>query len=151
MFNRIAETDVLHIPYRGTGPALVDLIAGQTDMTFTDVMTAIPHLQEGRLKAIGVTTDERSESLPEVPTLEEEGLEDYDVSVFFGVVGPKGMDPEVVQKLNSTFVDVLNEQEVRDLLAAQDRKSTRLNSSHVAISYAVFCLKKKSQPCQVRC
>ncbi|HLS17423.1 MAG TPA: tripartite tricarboxylate transporter substrate binding protein [Paenalcaligenes sp.] len=119
MFNRIAETDVLHIPYRGTGPALVDLIAGQTDMTFTDVMTAIPHLQEGRLKAIGVTTDERSESLPEVPTLEEEGLEDYDVSVFFGVVGPKGMDPEVVQKLNSTFVDVLNEQEVRDLLAAQ--------------------------------
>src|SRR5699024_12576198 len=63
MFNRIAGTDVLHIPYRGTGPALVDLIAGQTDMTFTDVMTAITHIEEGRRKAIGETTDKRSESL----------------------------------------------------------------------------------------
>ncbi|HLR29714.1 MAG TPA: tripartite tricarboxylate transporter substrate binding protein, partial [Paenalcaligenes sp.] len=119
MFNRIADTDVLHIPYRGTGPALVDLIAGQTDMTFTDVMTAIPHIEEGRLKAIGVTTDERSESLPDVPTLEEQGLEDYDVSVFFGVVGPKGMEPQVIEKLSATFVDVLNEDEVRSLLSAQ--------------------------------
>src|SRR5690625_7364502 len=99
-------------------------------MTFRYIITGITHLKERRRKAICDTTDERSESLPEVPTLEEEGLEDYDVSVFFGVVGPKGMDPEVVQKLNSTFVDVLNEQEVRDLLAAQgiveaeeDRKS----------------------------
>ncbi|HLR81987.1 MAG TPA: tripartite tricarboxylate transporter substrate binding protein [Paenalcaligenes sp.] len=119
MFNRIAGTDVLHIPYRGTGPALVDLIAGQTDMTFTDVMTAIPHIEEGRLKAIGVTTDKRSDSLPDTPTLEEQGLEDYDVSVFFGVVGPKGMDPEVVEKLNIALVDVLNEDEVRNLLTAQ--------------------------------
>lgn len=119
MFNRIADTDVLHIPYRGTGPALVDLIAGQTDMTFTDVMTAIPHIEEGRLKAIGVTTDKRSDSLPDTPTLEEQGLEDYDVSVFFGVVGPKGMDPEVVEKLNIALVDVLNEDEVRNLLTAQ--------------------------------
>src|SRR5690625_1841710 len=119
MFNRIAATDILHIPYRGTGPALVDLIAGQTDMTFTDVMTAIPHIEEGRLKAIGVTTDKRSDSLPDTPTLEEQGLEDYDVSVFFGVVGPKGMDPEVVEKLNIALVDVLNEDEVRNLLTAQ--------------------------------
>src|SRR5699024_5342368 len=112
MFNRIAGTDVLHIPYRGTSPALVDLIAGRTDMTFTDVMTAIPHIEEGRLKAIGVTTDKRSDSLPDTPTLEEQGLEDYDVSEFFGVGGRKGMDPEGVEKLNTAVGDGHKEEEV---------------------------------------
>src|SRR5690625_7128044 len=88
-------------------------------MTFRYIITGITHLKERRRKAICDTTDERSETLPKVPTLEEQGLEDYDVSVFFGVVGPKGMDPEVVEKLNIALVDVLNEDEVRNLLTAQ--------------------------------
>jgi len=132
MFNRLAGTDVLHIPYKGTGPALIDLIAGRTDMTFTDVMTAKPHIEDGSLRPIGVTTNARSASLPEVATLDEQGLEDYDVSVFFGIVGPEGMDAEVVDILNAAFIEVLEHEEVSGLLtqqgivAAEDRSPAGL-------------------------
>lgn len=119
LFNRTTGTDILHVPYRGTGPALVDLLAGQIDMTFTDVMTASPHIREGALKAMGVTTSQRSFSLPDVPSLEEQGLENYDVSVFFGLVGPKGMDDAVIEKINTALISVLAEEEVQQLLSSQ--------------------------------
>src|SRR5690554_6943039 len=90
LFNNIAGTDILHIPYRGTGPALIDLLGGQISMSFTDVMTALPHTQQKTLRPIGLTTAERSPVLPDLPTLAESGLEGYDVSVFFGIVAPKG-------------------------------------------------------------
>ncbi|WP_252720620.1 tripartite tricarboxylate transporter substrate-binding protein, partial [Acinetobacter baumannii] len=78
-----------HVPYRGTGPALNDLIAGHVQMTFTDVLTAAPHVQAGTINAIGVTTLARSGAMPQVPTLAEQGLAGFDVSVFFGIVAPK--------------------------------------------------------------
>jgi tripartite-type tricarboxylate transporter receptor subunit TctC len=86
LFNSMAGTRFEHIPYRGTGPALNDLIAGHIAMVFTDVLTALPHVQGGRLRALGVTTEARSAVLPEVPTVAEQGLAGYDASVFFGFV-----------------------------------------------------------------
>ena len=68
LFNNVAGTDFMHIPYKGTGPALNDLLGGQVAMTFTDVLTALPHIKAGKLRALGVTTKERSQALPEVPT-----------------------------------------------------------------------------------
>jgi tripartite-type tricarboxylate transporter receptor subunit TctC len=119
LFNQRAGTDFVHIPYKGTGPALNDLLGGQVAMSFTDVLTALPHIKAGKLRVLGVTTTARSRSLPEVPTVMEQGVPDYDVSVFFGIVAPAGMPRDVVQKLNGAFVAVLQQPEVRQRLEAQ--------------------------------
>ncbi len=119
MFNAQAGTDITHVPYKGTGPALNDLLGGQVQMTFTDVLTALPHIKAGKLRALGVTTAKRSRSLPDVPTLAEQGLKDFDVSVFFGVVVPAGTPQSAVNKLNAAFAKVVQDPAVRDGLAAQ--------------------------------
>jgi len=125
MFNRASGTDIAHVPYKGTGPALTDLLGGQVDMTFTDVLTAQPHVKGGRLRALGVTTPKRSAALPGVPTLAEQGLAGFDVSVFFGVVAPAGTPPETVARLNAAFAEVLGRPAVRDGLAAQGVELSR--------------------------
>lgn len=119
MFNSRAGTQIQHVPYRGTGPALNDLIGGQVAMSFTDVLTALPHIQGGRLRVLGVTTASRSGALPEVPALAEQGLKDFDVSVFFGIVAPSGTPQAVISRLNSAFAQVLQEPDVRKTLTAQ--------------------------------
>jgi tripartite-type tricarboxylate transporter receptor subunit TctC len=119
MFNAMTGTNIQHVPYRGTGPALNDLLAGQVDMTFTDVLTALPHIQAGTLRALGVTTAERAAVLPDVPTLAEQGLHGFDVSVFFGIVVPKGTSPAVIDRLNQAFASALDDGELRRMLTAQ--------------------------------
>lgn len=117
MFNMKAGTDVQHIPYKGTGPALNDLLGGQVAMSFTDVLTALPHIQAGKLRVLGVTSAQRSRVLPDVPTLAEQGLKDFDASVFFGIVAPAGTPPEVMARLNASFAAVLQQPDVRQRLA----------------------------------
>lgn len=119
MFNMRAGTDVQHVPYRGTGPALNDLLAGQVTMTFTDVLTVLPHAQSGRVRVLGVTTAERSRAMPDVPTLAEQGVKDFDASVFFGIVAPAGTPEAVVQRLEKAFVDLLQQEGVRQNLTRQ--------------------------------
>jgi tripartite-type tricarboxylate transporter receptor subunit TctC len=119
LFNKLAGTDFLHVPYKGTGPALNDLLGGQVGMTFTDVLTAAPHVKAGKLKALGVTTLGRSQALPEVPTVAEQGVAGFDVSVFFGIVAPASTPRDVIDKLNRAFVEVLKQPEVRKTLLAQ--------------------------------
>ena len=114
-----AGTDIQHVPYKGTGPALNDLLGGQVSMAFTDVLTALPHIKAGKLRILGVTSATRSKSLPEVPTLQEQGLNPFDVSVFFGIVVPAGTPPETIQRLNTALVQALNQPEVRQTLEAQ--------------------------------
>jgi tripartite-type tricarboxylate transporter receptor subunit TctC len=145
LFNQMAGTDLLHVPYKGTGPALNDLLGGQVSMTFTDVLTAQPHVigapragqspalppggsgkvaeprlpEAGRLRALGVTTLARSQALPEVPTVAEQGLPGYDVSVLFGIVAPAGTPKAAIDKLNKAFADALKNPEVGATLRAQ--------------------------------
>jgi len=119
LFNDMAGTDILHVPYRGTGPALNDLLGGQVSMAFTDILTALPHVQSGSLQAIGLAAAERSQALPELPSLHEQGLDGYDVSVFFGIVAPAGTPKPVVDKLNQAFNQALDEPEVQRALASQ--------------------------------
>lgn len=119
LFNDMAGTTVLHVPYRGTGPALNDLIGGQVSMAFTDILTALPHVQSGSLRAIGLAAAERSQALPELPSLHEQGLEGYDVSVFFGIVAPAGTPEPIVAKLNQAFNDALDDPAVQRTLASQ--------------------------------
>ena len=85
----------------------------------TDVLTALPHIRAGKLRVLGVTTAKRSSAIPDVPTLEEQGLKDFDVSVFFGIVAPVGTPADVVARLNAAFIAVLQQPEVKQTLAAQ--------------------------------
>ncbi|UUZ70527.1 tripartite tricarboxylate transporter substrate binding protein [Polaromonas sp. P2-4] len=119
LFNMRAGTDIQHIPYKGTGPALNDLLGGQVAMSFTDVLTALPHIKAGKLRVLGVTAATRSRALPEVPTLMEQGLKDFDVSVFFGIVAPSGTPQDVVTKLNAAFAQVMQQPDVKQNLAQQ--------------------------------
>ncbi|MCU4122142.1 Bug family tripartite tricarboxylate transporter substrate binding protein [Variovorax sp. N23] len=119
LFNASAGIDLQHIPYKGTGPALNDLLGGQVSMSFTDVLTALPYVKTGKLRALGVTTTERSQALPDVPTVAEQGVPGYDVSVFFGIVAPAGTPPDRIAKLNQAFVDVLDTPKVKQLFASQ--------------------------------
>jgi tripartite-type tricarboxylate transporter receptor subunit TctC len=119
MFNNLAGTDFLHIPYKGTGPALNDLIAGHVSMAFTDVLTALPFIKTGKLRVLGVTTATPSRALPGVPTVAEQGVKGFDVSVFFGIVAPAGMPPELVTKLNRAFATALQKPELAHMLAGQ--------------------------------
>lgn len=119
LFNMRAGTDIQHIPYKGTGPALNDLLGGQVAMSFTDVLTALPHIKAGKLRVLGVTSASRSRALPDVPTLMEQGLKDFDASVFFGIVAPSGTPQDVVTKLNAAFTQVLQQPDVKQHLAQQ--------------------------------
>ncbi|MFI5446799.1 Bug family tripartite tricarboxylate transporter substrate binding protein [Polaromonas sp. UC242_47] len=119
LFNMRAGTDIQHIPYKGTGPALNDLLGGQVAMSFTDVLTALPHIKAGKLRVLGVTSASRSRALPDVPTLMEQGLKDFDASVFFGIVAPSGTPQDVVTKLNAAFAQVLQQPDVKERLAQQ--------------------------------
>lgn len=119
LFNLRTGTDIQHVPYKGTGPALNDLLGGQVSMAFTDVLTALPHIKAGKLRVLGVTSAIRSRSLPDTPTLQEQGITPFDVSVFFGIVAPAGTPAEVIKKLNIALQDVLRQPELRKLLEAQ--------------------------------
>ncbi|MCJ9700354.1 MULTISPECIES: tripartite tricarboxylate transporter substrate binding protein [unclassified Bradyrhizobium] len=119
MFNAIAGTDILHVPYRGGAPAINDLIGGQVQMSFADIFVSAPHIKAGVLRALGVTTIERTPVLPDVPTFDEQGLKGFDVSVFFGVVAPKGVPAPIVEKLNAAFVAAMNDSSIKPILDAQ--------------------------------
>nr|WP_314073817.1 tripartite tricarboxylate transporter substrate binding protein [uncultured Roseococcus sp.] len=119
LFNRMAGTSFEHIPYRGTGPALNDLLAGHIAMVFTDVLTALPHVRDGRLRALGVTTEARSSVLPDVPTVAEQGLPGYDASVFFGLVVPVATPAPARETLRAATETVLKQPELRRWLEQQ--------------------------------
>lgn len=119
LFNKMANTSVMHIPYKGTGPALNDLLGGQVSMSFTDILTALPFVKSGKLRAIGLASAQRSDALPDLPTIAEQGLPGYDVSVFFGIVAPKGTPPEVVTRLNEAFRGALADPGVKETLRMQ--------------------------------
>jgi tripartite-type tricarboxylate transporter receptor subunit TctC len=115
----MAGTQIMHIPYKGTGPALNDLLGGQVSMSFTDILTALPYIKAGKLRAIGLASAQRSEALPDLPTLSEQGLKGYDVSVFFGIVAPKDTPADVVNTLNQAFKTALSDPAIKQTLHSQ--------------------------------
>lgn len=119
LFNKMAGTQIMHIPYKGTGPALNDLLGGQVSMSFTDILTALPYIKAGKLRAIGLASAQRSEALPDLPTLSEQGLQGYDVSVFFGIVAPKDTPADVVDTLNQAFKTALSDPAIKQTLHSQ--------------------------------
>jgi tripartite-type tricarboxylate transporter receptor subunit TctC len=141
LFNEKAGTDIQHIPYKGTGPALNDLLGGQVGMSFTDVLTALPYVKTGKLRALGIATAQRSQALPELPTIAEQGVPGYDVSVFFGIVAPAGTPADRIAKLNKAFVEVLASPKVKELFATQGLESA---PDHTPAQLAKFIAAQKA-------
>ncbi len=106
-FARRAGVQMNHIPYKGGGAALTDVISGQVDVYFAASASALPHVQSGRLRALAVTTAERIPSLPNVPTVAEAGYPGYELALWYGLIGPKGLPPEIVQRINTEVNKVL--------------------------------------------
>jgi tripartite-type tricarboxylate transporter receptor subunit TctC len=116
LFDTMAGVKMNHIPYKGTGPALTDTIGGQTDVFFSSTATAMPHVQGGKLKALAVTTAKRIPALPNVPTVAEAGVPGYDVVLWHGLIGPKGLPKDVVQRINAEVTRALKVKETESTL-----------------------------------
>jgi tripartite-type tricarboxylate transporter receptor subunit TctC len=107
LFDSMAGIKMNHIPYKGTGPALTDTLGGQTDIFFSSTATALPHIQSGKLRAIAVTTAKRIPALPNVPTIAESGVPGYDVVLWHGLIGPKGLPRPIVDRINGDVTKAL--------------------------------------------
>jgi tripartite-type tricarboxylate transporter receptor subunit TctC len=103
LFKKVAGVDIIHVPYKGTAPALVDLGAGRIQMAFESMPTVLPLVRSGNLKAVAVTTAKRSSLMPEVPTVAEAGIKNFEVTIWYGMFGPAGMPPAVVARLNQAI------------------------------------------------
>jgi tripartite-type tricarboxylate transporter receptor subunit TctC len=117
LFKAQAGVFMTHIPYRGTGLVFNDMVSGQVHMLMDNVVTAMPHMKDGKIRVIGVTSLKRLPFLPDVPTLHEQGLTNFDVSNWFGIYGPRGTPPEVVTKVNAAFNAALRDPELQKRLS----------------------------------
>jgi len=117
LFNLKAGIKMIHVPYRGTGPALTDTLAGQTQVFFSSAATALPHVQSGTLRALAVTTAKRLPALPNVPTVAEAGLPGYEVDLWHGLIAPKGLPRTIVDKINKAANESLTLKDTAEKLA----------------------------------
>jgi len=118
LLKMMSDTKMVHVPYRGGGPAMVALLSGEVQFTFAESVTLIPHLRTGKLKALAVTTAQRSPAMPEVPTVAESGVPGYDVRSWNGVLAPAATPADVLARLNAEFNRVLSAPDMRERLAA---------------------------------
>ncbi|SAI40090.1 putattive exported protein [Bordetella ansorpii] len=124
MFKRVAGVDVLHVPYKGSGPAMTDLMGGQVLGMIETVPAAQAHVKAGKLRALAVTAATRAEALPDVPTAAEAGLKGFEVSSMFGIVAPAGTPAPVIDKLNGTLKTILAKPSTREALLKQGAIAT---------------------------
>ena len=117
MYKSAVGVDIVHIPYKGTVQAVTDLLAGQIQMVFSDMAPALPHIKSGKLRAIAVTSSQRSASLPDVPTISESGLPGFSSGVWWSVLGPKGTPVEIVNRINSEIGKMMQSADVREAYA----------------------------------
>jgi len=119
MFKDSTGTFILHVPYRGGGPALLDTLAGQVDMSFPTLSAALPHVKAGTLRALAVTDTRRSPLLPGVPTMQEAGVKDFQFTQWLALLAPAKTPPAVVSRLNAALKNALNAPEVKEKFQSQ--------------------------------
>ena len=117
LFKLQAQVDMLHVPYKGSGQSIVDLVAGQVHMDFDAVPPVINHVRQGKLRAIAVTSAKRFSLLPEIPTINESGLEGFDMSTWWGLVAPAAVGKDIVTKLHGETVKLLRQADVMEKIA----------------------------------
>jgi tripartite-type tricarboxylate transporter receptor subunit TctC len=113
VFKAVAGVDLLHVPYKGGGPALVDLMAGRVDVMLDTAASAMPHVRSGKLRALAISGPRRSAEYPDLPTFAEAGLPQYDTNAWYSVHAPAGTPPEIVRRLNAELVASLKEPDVQ--------------------------------------
>src|SRR6185503_14107563 len=118
LFLYMAKIKSVHIPYKGTGPAITDTMSGQTQFLFGSIAAVMPIVKQGRLRGIAVTTAKRLPALPDVPTLDESGVKGYDVVLWHGLVGPKGLPRTIVDRVNGELNKALKAKDMEERLAA---------------------------------
>lgn len=114
LFKNLARLDIVHVPYKGGGPALAALLGGETQMSFLGVLAVVQHINTGRLRALGVTGRKRSPALAEVPTIAESGLPGYEFTSWYGVLAPRATPPELIAALNGHFRNALQGPEMAE-------------------------------------
>jgi tripartite-type tricarboxylate transporter receptor subunit TctC len=117
MFADMTGLDLVHIPYKGSAPAEADLLGGQVNMMFASMVSAMPQVRSGRLKALAVSSERRSAAAPELPTVIEAGVPGYSAVAWAGLLAPKGTPPATVAALNASIIKIMNEPEVKEKLA----------------------------------
>lgn len=117
LLKSLAKIDIVHVPYKGGGPAVNDVIAGQCEMTFVGAPVALPQVRTGRLRMIAVTTAKRVSTMPDVPTIAESGYPDFDVVASYSVLAPAGTPPAIVSRLSGEFAKIAGQRDIREKLA----------------------------------
>ena len=117
LFKAMTRTFITHIPYKGSAPAVTDLIAGQVQVMFDNTPNVLPQVKAGKLKALAVSSKKRSALAPDVPTVDEAGVPGYDVTVWFGILAPAGVPTDIVRRLNTEMVKIIRSPEIADRFA----------------------------------
>jgi tripartite-type tricarboxylate transporter receptor subunit TctC len=118
LFKQMTGTFMVHIPYKGAPAAVADLLAGRVHLMFDNLSSALPNVKSGKVRALAVTTLKRSASLPELPTLDESGLKGFDMTTWWGLMGPAGMSLDVVQRLSAAILEAMDAPDVKERLRA---------------------------------
>ena len=119
LLRSLTQVDLVHVPYKGNGAAITDLIGGQVSMCFCTLPSVITHARSGRLRALAVTTARRSAAAPDIPTLAEAGVKDYDMSQWYGLLAPAGTPAAIIERLNAEVGKALNHPETRNRLQGE--------------------------------
>ena len=119
LFNSMGKVKILHVPYKGTAPAVVAVLSGEAQLTWSSIPTILPHVRSGRVRALGVGNAKRVPSLPEFPTVAESGLPGFEAYSWGGMIGPANMPAPIVQRLNRDIAESLKQKEVADRMLAE--------------------------------
>jgi len=119
LLRSLAKADIVHVPYKGGGPALIDLLSGQMQLMFATMPAAMGHVKSGKLRPVAVTTDKRSQSMPELPTIAEAGVKGYEASTWYGLLAPANTPAAIVTKLHDETVRALKAADMREKFSAQ--------------------------------
>ena len=119
LFNSLAKVKTTHVPYKGQGPAVADLLAGQVQALYSSIPSVLPLVKEGKLRAIAISTKQRLSSLPDVPTIAESGVPGYDAYAWIGLIGPANLPKEIITRLNTEVVAILKDEATRAELLSQ--------------------------------
>ena len=119
LFNTMAGVKLVHVPYKGGGPAIIDLVAGNIQLIFATAASAVPQIKSGRIKGIAVTTLKRSQLVPDIPTISEAGLKGFDANNWYGLLVPANTPRPIIDRLNKETARILNTQEIKTLLFNQ--------------------------------
>jgi tripartite-type tricarboxylate transporter receptor subunit TctC len=128
LLKSMAGVNIVHVPYRGTAPALVDLLGGQLQSVFDNIPSAIGHIKTGKLRALGVTASKRVDSLPDVPSIAET-VPGYEANVYYGVAVPRATPPDIVAKLNAGFIAILKNPKLLTRIAELGAEPMPLSSA----------------------